>query len=128
MADFTPAEEVERISMAPLDMVEKAVRDFFREGWVEEPSMAMLKEDLVVALVVFVVITGLTVVEAAAEGTLVEAVEMITLSPVGEGEALTTQAQTSKTNVVTTQLVMATSTLHFCRRIKKRATTSILQL
>ena len=124
MGVFTPAEEVERISMAPKDMAEKAVRDFFKEEWVEEPSMAMFSEDLVVAVVLVVI----TVVEAGEEGTLVEAVEIMTRTPVGEGEALTTQAQTSKTNVVTTQLAMATSTLHFCRKIKKRATTSTLQL
>ena len=50
MADLTPAEEVVRISMAPRDMAEKAVRDFFREEWVEEPNLTMLSEDLVVVV------------------------------------------------------------------------------
>ena len=36
MADSTPAEEVERILMEALGMVEKVAWDFFREGWVED--------------------------------------------------------------------------------------------
>ena len=38
VAGFTQAEEVERILMVPSDMAEKVVRDFFREGWVEDPG------------------------------------------------------------------------------------------
>ena len=34
MADFTPVEEVERISMGQRDSAEKVVRDFCKGGWV----------------------------------------------------------------------------------------------
>ena len=34
MADFTPVEEVERISMGPRESAEKVVRDFCKRGWV----------------------------------------------------------------------------------------------
>ena len=32
MAGFTPVEEVERISMGPMEMVARVVRDFCKEG------------------------------------------------------------------------------------------------
>ena len=51
MVGFIPGEEVERISMAPLEMEEKGVRDFFREEWVEEPTKTMSMADLVVGVV-----------------------------------------------------------------------------
>ena len=100
MVGFTPVEEVERILMVPRDMVEKEVRVFSREEWVEEAIDSMLMGDLVVVVVVLVV-----VVEAA-EGTLVEAVEMMIRTPVGEGEDLITPEQIRTTNVVSTQLAM----------------------
>ena len=99
MAGFTPAEEVERILMAPRDGAEKAVRDFFREEWVEEPCISMVTEVLVAAVV-------LMDREEAVEGTLVEAVEMMKVTPVEEGEDLSTQEQINKTSVATTPLVM----------------------
>ena len=98
--DFTPAEEVERIIMVPRDMAEKAVWDFFREEWVEEPGFTMLTEDSVVAEVVLM--EG----EEGEEDTLVEAVELIETTPVEEGEDPSTQEQISRTSVATTQLVM----------------------
>ena len=108
MAGFTPAEEVERILMAPKEMAEKAVRDFFREEWVEAPGIAMLTEVLVVVVVVVVVVVAMDMEEAveAEEDTLVEAVELIRTTPVGEGEVPTMMEQINKTIVATTQLVM----------------------
>ena len=105
MAGFTPAEEVERILMAPKEMAEKAVRDFFREEWVEAPGIAMLTEVLVVVVVVVVAMDMEEAVEAE-EDTLVEAVELIRTTPVGEGEVPTMMEQINKTIVATTQLVM----------------------
>ena len=102
MADFTPAEEVERILMAPRDMAGKAVGDIFREEWVEGAHFTMLTVGLVVAVVLK---EGEVAVEA--EGTLVEAVEIMVLTPVEEGEDLSIQEQINKTCVAITQLVMA---------------------
>ena len=52
-------------------------------------------------------------VEEVAEGTLVEAVEIIKLTPVGEGEDPITLEQIGKMTAVTKQLVMVGSPLHF---------------
>ena len=41
MAGFYQVEEVERILMVPRDGAEKVVRDFFREGWVEDPGTSI---------------------------------------------------------------------------------------
>ena len=102
MAGFTPAEEVQSILVAPVEMAEKAVRDFFREEWVEEPGITMLTVGLEV-----VVVPGEReqAVEVVEEDTLVEAVEIILLTPAEEGEGLSTQEQINKTSVATTQLV-----------------------
>ena len=104
MAGFTPAEEVERTLMAPREMAEKAVRDFFREEWVEEPCITTLSEDLAV---VEVLLEEIVMEEAEEEeDTLVEAVEIIIRTLVGEGEVLTMMEQINKTSVATTQLTM----------------------
>ena len=89
VAVFTPAEEVENTLMAPRDMAEKVVKDFFREEWVAEPSQPTLTEGSgeVVVLQDF-----LKEVVEAAEGTLVEAVEKKEMTPVEEGEDPTTLA------------------------------------
>ena len=105
MADFTPAEEVERILVAPREKAEKAVRDFFREEWVEEPGLTKLSEDLVVVEVLMDMEESRQAVEAVVV-TLVEAVEMVHGTPVEEGEDLSTQEQINKTSVATTKLVM----------------------
>ena len=103
MAAFTPAEEVEQTLVAPWDMAEKVVRDFFKEEWVEEPGITMLPGDLGE---VVVRLETEEVVEAA-EGTPVEAVELILdLTPVEEGEDPLMLEQTNRMNVVTTQLAM----------------------
>ena len=129
MADFTPAEEVERILMAPWEKAEKVVRDFFREEWVEDPGLTTLTVGLAVVVVLWDGQMAFKEEEAVeVEGdTLVEAVEIINLTPVEEGEGLSTQEKISRTNVATTQLVMVVWPLHFCRKIKTRATTNWLQ-
>ena len=69
-ADFTPAEEVQFILMAPREKEEKVGRDFFREEWVEEPGTTMFTVGSAVVVV-------LMEAEEAAEDTLVEAVELM---------------------------------------------------
>ena len=98
---FIPVEEVEIILIASLAIAEEEVKDFFWEEWVEEPVETMPMEVLVVVVVVVVL-----VVLAAVADTLVEAVEDILLTAVGEGEDLITQEQISKMTVVITQLAM----------------------
>ena len=82
--------------------MEKEVRDFFREELVEEPGVTMLMEDLVA---VRVQLDG-EEVQAEAEGSLVEAVEMMNLTLVGEGEDLITRAQISEILAVLKHLAM----------------------
>jgi len=60
-------------------------------------------EDLVVAEVLVVQIWG---EEVVVEGILVEAVEIMLRTPVGEGEDLTTPEQTRKMTVVSKQPAM----------------------
>ena len=105
MAGFTQAEEVERILMVPWDMAEKVVRDFFREGWVEEPStlISWVGLEEVVEL-----LDGGQEEEEEAEGILAEAVEMAVRIPVGvEVDPLMLETIRPMT-VVTTQLGMVT--------------------
>ena len=104
MADFCQREEARQILVVAWDMAEKEVKDFFREAWAEEPGITMLTEDLVVV----VVLMEMEEVLVAAEGTLVEAVEIMKATPVGVGEDLTMQEQISKLNAVTKQLAMVT--------------------
>ena len=92
--DFTPVEK--------MDTVEKVARDFFREEWVEKPSITVLPAGLVVGVVLMEIKEAVE----AAEGTLVEAMGTIDGIPVGEGEDLTIMEQINKVNVVTTQLAM----------------------
>ena len=101
MVGFIPVEEVERSLVVPRDMAEKEVRDFYREELVEEAGNPLLMEDLVVA-----VVQVISSEEVVVEGTLVEAVEVIKRTPVGEGEDLTTPEQIRKLNVVSKQPAM----------------------
>ena len=103
MVGFTPVEEVEEISTVLRGGEEKEVRDFFKEEWVEEPIMIKFMGDLVVVVVV-VLLNFLQVVEV--EGTLVEAVELMEVTPVGEEEDLTTSVQINKVSAVLTQPAM----------------------
>ena len=109
---FTPVEEVELILVVPKEMVEREVRDFSGEEWVEEP-MEMSWEDLVVV----VVRMDREVVVEALEGTLVEAVEIIKVIPAGEGEDPITLEQIRKMIAATKQLAMVRSPLHYCKKI-----------
>ena len=92
--DFTPVEKMDR--------AEKVARDFFREEWVEKPSITVL----LVGLEVEVVLMETKEAVGEAEGTLVEAMGTIDGIPVGEGEDLTIVVEINKVNVVTTQLAM----------------------
>ena len=102
MVGFTPVEEVERISMGPRETAEKVVRDFYREGWVEEQYITML----LVGLVEEVELMDGEEEEEEEEVTLGEAVEMLGMIPVGEGVALTTMETTRTMHVVIERLVM----------------------
>lgn len=50
-AVFTPVEEVQRCLVAPWEMVEKVAKVFFKEEWVEEPNLTILRVVLVVVVV-----------------------------------------------------------------------------
>ena len=102
MAVFTPAEEVQRTLVVPWEQVEKGVGDFFREGWVDDPYLTIYTVDLEEGLVLM----DRVGVREAEEDTLGEAVEIMKMTPVGEGEDLTMQEKISKMNVVIKQLVM----------------------
>ena len=103
MVDSIPVEEMVRILGERRGMVEKVVRDFFREGRVGELRQTMS-------------MVGLEEVEGeeeeaveimegeGEEGTLGEAVEI--MIPVEVGEAPITMATTKRMNVVLTRLVM----------------------
>ena len=112
MVDFTPAEEVESVLVVPREKAEKAVRDFFREESVVKPGLDVFSEDLVVVAEVVVVLIISEAVDVA-EGTLVEAAEMTSVTPVEEGVGLTIMGRIKKVTVVTTQLAMVMSPLHF---------------
>ena len=94
--------------------MEKEVRDFSREELAEEPDVAMLPEDLVA---VQAHLDG-EELEEEAEGILAEAVEMINLIPVGEGEDLTTPEQVSEMHAVIRQLDMVMWPLLCCKNNK----------
>ena len=101
MVGFTPVEEVENLSVLPRDGKEREVRDFFKEEWVEEARIITLMGDLV-AVAVLVDYE----VQVEVEGTLVEAVELLTITPVGEEEDLTTSVQINKVSAVLTRPAM----------------------
>ena len=117
MAVFTPMEEVERIITVAWDMVQRGVRDFFREGRVEGPIIMMLTE----VLEEVVVLEEREGVVEAGEGTLEEAVDMMKMIPVEEGEDLIIMEKISRMIVVTKKLVMVKSPLHYCKKTKPRA-------
>ena len=100
---FTPVEEVERISMGPRETAEKVVRDFYREGRVEEQYITMLLVGLVEEVELM---DWEEEEEEEEEGTLGEAVVSLVLIPVGEGVVLTTMETTRRMHVVIVRLVM----------------------
>ena len=103
MVGFTPVEEVERISMGPRETAEKVVRDFYREGRVEEQYITMLLVGLVEEVELM---DWEEEEEEEEEGTLGEAVVSLVLIPVGEGVVLTTMETTRRMHVVIVRLVM----------------------
>ena len=106
VAGFTQVEEVEGILVVPRDGAEKVVREFFREGWVEDPTGTVSWVDLeeVVELLEMEE-------EEEAEGILAEAVELMNMIPVGvEVDPLMLETIRPMT-VVTTQLAMVKSPL-----------------
>ena len=92
---FTPVAE-----MVLRNRTEKGVKDFFREGWVENLGMTMQT----------VVLEGVGVVEGVVvvgEGTLGEVVGIMKVIPVEEEEVPIMLEKISKMIAVTIQLVMA---------------------
>lgn len=103
MAGFCQMEEAQRILVVPWELVERAVEDSFREEWAEEPGIMVLMED---SVVVVVLMEDMEVAAVVVAGTLVEAVEIIILDPVGVGEDLITPEEISIMDAVTKQLAM----------------------
>ena len=102
--DFIPVEEAHGSSEAQWGMAEKEAKDFFREEWVEEPSITMLQEDLEEEEVhMDIQPEGMLEVE---EATLGEVAGIMNMTPVEEGEDLTTPERISRMNAVIIQLGM----------------------
>ena len=92
---FTPV-----VEMVPRNRTEKGVKDFFKEGRVDNLGMIMQT----------VVLEGVGVVvevEVVVEGTQGEAVGMLRMIPVEEEEVPIMLEKTNKMIAVTMQLVMA---------------------
>ena len=102
MAGFTPVEEVEGISMGPRDMEERVVRDFCREGWVGDQSIATS----LVGLAEEVEPGDGGEEEEEAEDTLGKAVEIMLQIPVGVVVDPSMLETIRRMNVVTTRLAM----------------------
>jgi len=105
-AVFTPVEE-----MVKQKRTEKGVKDFFKEGRVDNLGMAMQT----------VVLEGVGVVvgvEVVVEDTQGEAVAIMGMILVEEGEVLITQERISIMIAVSIQLVMVRSSLRYCRKGK----------
>ena len=100
--DFIPVEEAQHSSEAQWGMAEKEAKDFFREEWVEEPCLTMLQAGLEGEVALMEVEEVLEVEEA----TLGEVVGIMRLTPVEEGEDLTTLERISRMNAVIIQLDM----------------------
>ena len=92
---FTPV-----VEMVPRNRTEKGVKDFFREGWVDNLGTIMQT----VVLEGVGVVEGLEVVVEATQGGAVGILRMI---PVEEGEVPIMLVKISKMIAVTIQLVMA---------------------
>ena len=86
----TPVEEARGTLVVPWGMGEKEAKDFFREEWVEDLGITMLREGLVEAV----------------EVTLGEVVGIISNMPVEEGEDPIMLERISRMNVVIKQLDM----------------------
>ena len=102
--DFIPVEEAQHSSEVQWGMAEKEAKDFFREEWVEEPGITMLQEDLEEEEV-HMDIQPEEVLEVE-EATLGEVAGIMNMTPVEEGEDLTTPDRISTVNAVIIQLGM----------------------
>ena len=100
--DFIPVEEAQHSSEVQWGMEEKEAKDFFKEEWVEEPGITMLLAGLEGAVALMDEEEVLEVEEA----TLGEVAGIMNMTPVEEGEELTTRERISKTNAVIKQLDM----------------------
>ena len=100
--DFILVEEAQHSSEVQWGMAEKEAKDFFREEWVEEPGITMLLAGLEGAVALMEMEEVLEVEEA----TLGEVAGTISMTPVEEGEDLTTLERISRMNAVTIQLDM----------------------
>ena len=98
----TPVEEARGTLVVPWGMGEKEAKDFFREEWVEDLGITMLREGLVEAVVFM---AKVEVVEAV-EVTLGEVVGIISNMPVEEGEDPIILERISRMNAVIIQLDM----------------------
>jgi len=96
-------EEAQRTLVVPQEPGEREVKDFFREEWAEEPGLTVLMED---SVVVVMLMEDMEVAAVAVAGTLVEAVEIITLDHVEVEESLSTLDKIRKMNAVTKQPAM----------------------
>ena len=122
VAGFTQVEEVEIILVVPREKAEKVVRDFFREGWVEDPgsTQSWVGLEEVVELM-----EQKEEDQEEAEGILAKAVEKLLLIPVGvEVDPLMLETIRTMT-VVTPQLAMVRSPLLYCRTNRPHVTEHI---
>ena len=95
---FILAKEVDRILVVQWKEAKKGVREEWVEDLYTTTSTEGLEEELVLMDKLEVLVVGVA--------TLVEAVEIIIMELVDEGEDLITQEQISKMNAVTKQLAM----------------------
>ena len=100
--DFIPVEEAQHSSEARRGMAEKEAKDFFKEEWVEELGVTMLKAGLEGA-VALMERAGVVEVEAA---TLGEVAGILRVTLVEEGEDPTMLERISRMNAVIKQLDM----------------------
>ena len=100
--DFIPVEEAQHSSEVQWGMAEKEAKDFVREEWAEEPGITMLLAGLEGA----VALMDREEVLEVEEATRGEAAGIMNMTPVEEGEDLTTPERISRMNAVTIQLDM----------------------
>ena len=100
--DFILVEEAQHSSEVQWGMAEKEAKDFFREEWVEERGITMLLAGLEGA----VALMDRGEVLEVEEATRGEAAGIICMTPVEEGEDLTTPERISRMNAFTIQLDM----------------------
>ena len=102
MVGFTPVEEVQLSLEVQWGMAEKEAKDFFREEWVEDHGITILKEDLEE------VVDHMELMEVLEEAaaTLEGAADKISTVPVGEAEDPIMLERIRRMYVATIQLDM----------------------